>query len=183
MLDRVTAGRTLNFTTSVADYPASDGWTLNYAIVPRSGSGTYTLAGAADSADPTLHRVQASAATTAAWAAGTYSWASWVEKAGEKYEVDSGTLQILPNPSSATTLDLRTVAQKALDDAKAALAAWTPTTRRYQIGGRMMEFHTAADILPVVDYWKTEVAREEAASRKAKGLPDKRRVFLRLGRA
>lgn len=181
MQERLTLGRTLNFATTVADYPASDGWTLKIALIPRAGGSVVTLTSAADGDD---HRFQVTAATTGAWTAGTYNWASWVEKAGEKYDVSQGVTDLLANPESATTgYDIRTQAQKALDDARAALAAWTPTTKRYAINGREMEFSSQADIIALVSYWESEVAREENSARMAKGLATNRQVFVRLGRA
>ena len=71
MLERLVLGDTLNYTTAVADYPASAGWALTYRLVPRSGAGTtieFT-----STADGDLHRLQVSATTTAAWTAGTWS--------------------------------------------------------------------------------------------------------------
>lgn len=180
MQERLTLGRTLNFATTVADYPASDGWTLKIALIPRAGGSVVTLTSAADGDD---HRFQVTAATTGAWTAGTYNWASWVEKAGEKYDVSQGVTDLLANPESATTgYDIRTQAQKALDDARAALAAWTPTTKRYAINGREMEFSSKADIIAIIGYWEQQVAQEERAVAISKGLGDRRQIYLRLGR-
>ncbi len=59
---------------------------------------------------------------------------------------------------------METQAQTALAAAKAALAAWNPTRRRYRIGSREMEFHSAAEILQVIKYWEGEVAKEQIAA-------------------
>jgi len=184
MLERVIVGDTLNFTTSVANYTAADGWTLHYRLVPRGTGTAYEFACAADSADPALHRAQVSVATTAAWTPGTYSWHSWVTKAAESYTFATGSVQLLANPRTSTSaLDLRSEAQTALEAARAALAAWTPTTRRYSIAGREMEFNSPADIVAVISYWEAEVAREENTARINKGQAGNRQVFVRLGRA
>lgn len=180
MLERLVLGDTLNYATSVADYPASSGWVLKFRLVPRvSGSAIEITC----TADGDLHRAQVSASTTAAWAAGTYSWLSWVEQGSEKYSVSNGQIQLIADPRSASApLDLRTDAQVALDQSKAAFAAWTPTTRSYSIGGRSMEFNSPADILPVIRFWEGEVAKEANAAAMAKGMASGRRVFVRLGR-
>lgn len=181
MLERLVLGDTLNYTTAVADYPASAGWALTYRLVPRSGAGTaieFT-----STADGDLHRLQVSATTTAAWTAGTYSWHSWVSLGVEKYTVATGAISLLADPrSSSGPLDLRTEAEIALADAKAALAAWTPTTRSYTIAGRSMTFSTTAEIVPLIQYWEREVAKEKRAVALAKGGPDPRRVYVRMSR-
>lgn len=184
MLDRLVLGDTLNYATTVAGYPASEGWTLSYRLVPRSGAGTaIEFSCSADTTDPEAHRAQVSAATTAAWAAGAYSWFSWVSKAAEKYSVSTGAITLVADPrSSSGPLDLRTEAEVALAQAKAALAAWTPTTRSYTIGQRSMTFNSTADIIPIIQYWEREVAKERRAAARASGLDTGRNVYVRLGR-
>jgi hypothetical protein len=183
-LERLTLGGTLSFTTSVSDYLPTDGWTLKYRLVPRSaGPAPITLTGTQDTTDSSLHRIQASAATTAGWTAGVYSWASWVEKASEKYDITSGVLTLLADPRTATTLDERSQARKALDDAKTAYAAWTPTTLRYKIGEREMWFNSRAEIVETISYWQNEVNREGNAEALSKGLKSRRHIFMRLNRA
>jgi hypothetical protein len=183
--ERLILGDTLNFATSVPDYLPTDGWVLKFRLTPRTGTGAQTLTTVQDSADSSLHRLQVSAAETAAWTAGVYSWFSYVEKASttEKYSVDEGVVTLVADPRTATTLDLRSAACIALDQAKAALAAWTPTTKRYRIGDREMEFQTQGDIVRLINYWEIEVRREQNAERLAEGLRTNRRVFVRLSRA
>jgi enamine deaminase RidA (YjgF/YER057c/UK114 family) len=181
MQARLVLGDTLNFPTTVAGYSAADGWVLKFVLVPRAaGPAPITLTSTADGEQ---HRVQVGATTTAAWTAGAYSWHSWVEKASEKYSVSSGSITLQADPRSAATSDLRSQAQVALEAARAALAAWTPTQRSYTIAGRSMTFNSTADILPIVRYWEQQVAREARAEAASKGLDNGRRVFLRLGRA
>lgn len=184
MQDRLVAGDSLNFTTSVPDYTPADGWTLVYRLVPRSGSGAIQLTSAADPDDSTLHRIQAAAATTAGWAAGTYSWASWVEQGAERHSLSTGVCTILADPATATAnLDLRSDAQRALDDARAAFYAMAaqPHVRRYRIAGREMEFRDTADLAALIDKLEREVAAEDRRERAAKGYADRRRYQVRIG--
>ena len=67
--------------------------------------------------------------------------------------------------------------------AKAALAGWTPTTKRYSINGREMEFNAPADIVRVVRYWQAEVQREERTAQLLAGKADRRKTYVRIGRA
>lgn len=175
------AGDSLNFVTRGGDYPASAGWALKYRLAPLTVGGTpIDLTGTAEGDD---HRVAVAVSTTANWAADTYSWVSWVEKAGEVYTLDKGQLVVRPNPRTLPAgYDSRSQARKALDDAKAAFAAWTPTRRRYKIGQREMEFHGTAEILKQIAFWEAAVAREESEARVAKGLRPKNRILTRFVR-
>lgn len=175
------AGDSLNFVTATPDYPASAGWVLRYRLVPRTVGGTaITLTGIAEGDE---HRVQVAATVTAIWVADNYTWTAWVELGLEKYTVDHGQIVVKPDPRTAAAgYDGRSLAQKALDDARAAMAAWTPTKRRYKIGEREMEFSSVKDVIATVNYWENEVAREARAEDIAAGLGSRRKTFVRLGR-
>ncbi len=53
--------------------------------------------------------------------------------------------------------------------------------KRYAIAGREMEFHSEGDFVVRISFWKAEVAREHAAKKVRNGLPDPRRIYVRLG--
>lgn len=174
-------GETLNLRASVADYPASAGWVLTLYLNPRAGGTARSVTGTADGDD---HLLQAAASTTADWAAGSYGWEVWAALGSERYRVDAGQLQVAASLiGAAAGTDTRTQAEVALDAAKAALAAWTPTTRRYRINGREMEFNSSAEIIAVITHWESEVRRERAAAAIAAGRPSRRKVHVRMARA
>lgn len=182
MQQELIAGDSLSFLTTVSEYPASSGWVLKFRLVPRTGTNSAIELTAA--AEGELHRTTASAASTSAWAADNYTWASWVEKGAEVYSIENGQIVVKPNPRTvAAGHDGRSEAEKALDDANAALAAWTPTTRRYKINGREMEFNGQADILAIISHWTMAVQREQAAKSMAAGRPNPRKMQVRMGRA
>lgn len=184
MQDSLFLGDSLNFTTSVADYLPSDGWTLKFRLIPRVSGAAISITTTQDTTDSSLHRAQVTAATTAAWAAGIFNWASWVEKAAEKYSVSQGVITLRADPrTSSAPYDLRSDAQIALDQARAAFAGWSPTTKSYQIAGREMVFNSAAEILSVISYWENQVLAETNAAGMAAGLKSRRKVMVRLGRA
>lgn len=173
-------GDTLDFTTTLTDYPASAGWVLTYRLVPRTSGTAITIVGIAVGDD---HRTVAAATTTATWTAGEYSFSGYVDLATEHYTVDDGVITLLPNLSTASAYDGRSQAQKALEDAQTALANFQATggrVRRYSIAGREMEFDNGGELLKLVSYWQAEVWKETAAKRRAKGLDDGRRIYLRV---
>ena len=181
MQEELVAGDSLNFPKSTPGYPDSAGWVLTYILVPRTvGGSTISIAATAEGDD---HRVALAATTTAAWAAGNYSWSARVEKSGEKYTVSRGQTVIRPDMTSvAAGYDGRSVAEKALADAKAAFSAWTPTTRRYRIADREHEFSSKAEIVGSIEFWQIELKREQRASALAKGMPDPSKSFVRINR-
>lgn len=184
MLGTHTAGDTLRYTVALADYPAGT-WTLSYRLTPRTAGGTaYSFSATASGAD---HLVDVPAATTAAWVPGWYTLSAWVTSGAQRFQVASEQrqVQILADASSlAAGTDSRTQAELALEQARAALAAWTPTTRSYTIAGRSITFNSTAEIIQLIGYWQGEVQRERRAASIAAGNPDRRRqIFVRMGRA
>lgn len=181
MKSELIAGDTLDFETSVPDYPKSAGWTLTYKLIPRTSGAviSFNASGTAVNADD--YRVQVGSTDTDDWAAGEYSWAAFVTKAGERYTVDSGTLRIKANPATASTLDSRTHARKTLDSIEAVIEGRaTKDQMAYTIGGRELSRTPLKDLLMFRDRYRAEVAREDADERREAGQPIASRLLARL---
>lgn len=175
----LTAGDTLDFETSVPEYPSSGGWTLKYRLAPRSAGTAIDLTATAEGDG---YRVQAAAATTATWAAGFYTWTAYVEKAAERYTVGRGQLEIR---AASTTLaagsDGRTHARKVLDAIEAVLEGRaTLDQQEYAINGRSLKRTPIADLMRLRQLYRNEVQGEEAAANLAAGLGGARKVQVRL---
>jgi hypothetical protein len=128
-VQRLVAGDTLSFTTPAptgadgAVYRPGDGWSLNYRLVLRATATAIALS--ATTEDDDTFRIAVVASTTALWTPGTYDAAAWVTLGADTYTVEPAftEVEILRNPRTATSFDGRTLAAKALADARAALAA------------------------------------------------------------
>ena len=178
------AGDSVDFVTSVPAYPASQGFTLCHRLTPWVAGAAIDMASVTVDIDD--YRTLVSNAVSALWVPGDYSWASWVEKAGERHSVDSGLCKILPDPATATAYDGRSKAQKALEDCQTALANFNAAggkVKRYSIAGREMEFDNATDIMVLVSYWTNEVRLENRGRALREGQADPSRIYMRLGRA
>lgn len=177
----LTAGDTLDFTTSVPDYPASEGWTLKYRLAPRAAGTAYDIT-ATPSGDDYL--VQASAATTANYAPGDYTWTAWVEKAGEVYTVDRGQLEIRARSSTlAPGHDGRSHARKVLDAIEAVIEGRaTKDQEEYQIRDRSLKRTPMAVLLKLRALYLNEVRREDDAANLAAGGRPRNRILVRFGR-
>lgn len=177
MKSTIIAGDTIDFTTSVADYPAGDGYTLTYKLVPRVSGSVISFSASASGDD---YRVQVGSATTATWAAGDYTWAAYVTKAGARYTVDQGLLTIKPDPATASAWDGRTHARKVLEAVEAVLQGRASIDQQeFQIGGRMLKRMPIDDLLKLRANALQEVAREDAEAKLAAGLGVARRIQVR----
>jgi enamine deaminase RidA (YjgF/YER057c/UK114 family) len=166
----LTAGDTLDFTTSVPDYPASAGWTLKYRMVPRTGSNpAIALTAAADGDD---YNVTATSTTTATWALDNYTWSAYVELGAERYTVDRGQLQIRAGSSTMVVgTDGRTHARKVLDAIEALIESkGSADVVEYTIGNRSIKKMPMADLLTWRNNYAYQVQSEERAERLANGL-------------
>lgn len=170
------AGDTAKWYKTLADYLPADGWVLSYTLINATSKITFSA-----STSGTDYLVNVAAATTAAWAAGSYSWRAQVSKAGEIYTVGSGTITVQP-AFAASTLDNRSFARIALANIEAYLQdSANLAASRYQIAGRELQRHSFSDLLKARDKFRIEVAQEDAAAGLAAGLPDRRRVMVRFG--
>lgn len=197
ILQKLVVGDTLDFVDVIASFPATDGWTLKYRLIPEFTTPAQTpITLTASTYQTTDYRVQVSPTTTATWAAGIYTWRRWVEKSGARQSLDTDAtldveqdnrIELLPDPTVlAAGYDGRSTAVRALEEAQAALANFSATggrVKRYAIAGREMEFDQASDILALVKYWENEVSKENAARASQAGKPNPRRYFVRLNNA
>lgn len=172
------AGDSLRLTRTLPDHRPADGWVLHLRLVPRA-AGAQPIALQAQPAGD-AHQLGATAAATATWTPGAYGWSAWVQREAptgtERHTVASGQVTVLPDPQAAAPgVDTRSSARRALDDCRAALAAWNPTRRRYRIGGREMEFQSTADILKLITWWEQQVAQEDPQAARPN-----RRILTRL---
>lgn len=173
--ETIVAGDTAKWVRSLADYPASAGWSLNYTLV--NSAQRYTFSSSASGDD---HLVTVAAATTGNWVAGTYKWRAQAVKASEVYTVGEGTLTIAPSYASAT--ESRSKARIALDNLEAYLADTNNlAASEYQIAGRSLKRHSIPELLQLKSSLQAQVRSEDAAARMAAGLPDPRRVYVRFG--
>jgi hypothetical protein len=183
MKTELIAGDTLDFETAVTEYPATAGWTLTYRLVPRASAGAVISFVA--NATPVLaanYRAQVGPSTTAAWAAGDYSWAAYISKSGIRYTVDSGQLKILPDPGvAAAGTDTRSHARKVLDAIEAVLEKRaTQPQEEIVIDGQQLRRTPFEDLVRLHSRYISMVAAEDAGERLSKGLGGARKVFVRL---
>src|SRR5262249_49015217 len=95
-----TCGDTLAFTINAPpDHLASDGWTLGYSLNLPGSTSTPITFNASASGDN--FAVSVAPSTTDDWAAGDYIWHSFLTKSSDRYQYQSGAIQLQANPAAA----------------------------------------------------------------------------------
>lgn len=152
------AGDTWSWTKSLSDYPAPT-WTLTYYF--RSREGEFNFNAAADGAD---HLVTVTAATTAGYKAGRYGWTVVVTSGSERRTVETGELEVLPDPASTGAgQDPRSHARKVLDAIQAVLEGRaTKDQEEYSIGSRSLKRTPLKDLQALEASYQARVTAEEA---------------------
>ena len=179
---RATAGDTWSWRWSSAEYAASAGWANAWRAV---GTGVALSISATAEGDGFL--ATASAADTAALSVGArglpVTLIGWVSKAGERFQVYSGGLFILPNPATITG-DLRGHATRTLAAIEAMLeGSASKDQRSIKIGDREIARIPIPELLQLRDYYANEARLEKEAAALASGRPRRRVVLTRMGRA
>lgn len=190
LVDKLIAGDALDFDIGVTDsegntYTPADGWAMTLRLVPRTSGSAISISTTA-TADNREFAIEVSSATTANWAAGDYSAFALVTLLGERKTVHIGEVKILSDPGVATTYDVRSDAQKALESLKSALKSYADNGQghvaEYEIAGRRMKFRSSAEIVEQIRYWERVVADEAVAARLAAGETSGRKVYTRFMR-
>lgn len=170
----ITAGVTFERTLDLDPYLASDAWTLSVAL---RGPAVVNISGTVDG---DLHVMTSSAATTATWAPGRYSYSMRVAKAGEVHELETGTVEILPDLATQVAgFDGRTHAEKTLEAVEAVIEnRATIDQERYRINNRELYRTPIAELMKLRDLYRSEVQREKMAERGGKVFGRAVRVVL-----
>ena len=170
------AGDTWKWTRTLADYSAPT-WVLKYRF--KNATSYFEITAAASGSD---HAVTITAATTATYAAGTYTWMAWVEGgSSEKYTVDTGTLTVDPDYRSSTAAyDGRSHARKMLDAIESWIENHDPAVAEYEIAGRRMKYIPIPELIAMRSRYKTEVQSEDNAAAIAKGEGLGRKIQFRV---
>jgi hypothetical protein len=170
----ITAGLTFERIVSLDCYPASEGWALTVAL---RGPAAINLTATVEEGK---HKLRANAETTAEWSAGRYSYSVRVTKDDDVFQVEAGSLQILPDLNAETAPhDGRTHAEKVLEAIEAVIEKRaTLDQERYRINDRELYRTPIADLLKLRDLYRAEVQREKSLERGGKYFGRAVRVVL-----
>lgn len=169
------AGDTARWLKALPSYPATDDWVLAYALVNAGQRIAFTA-----TAQGSDHLVNVPAATTTAWAPGTYDYRASVIRAGDVFTVATGRITI--EPAFGAAVDARSHARRTLQAIEATLEGRASSaTAEYQIAGRQMKYIPVPELLTLRDRYRRDVRAEDAADRIKAGLGNPGRIYVRFG--
>lgn len=179
MQTKLIAGDSFYDKTTHADYSAADGWAQKMRFTPRNAGAAIVLTAAADGDD---FVTTASPTTTAAWVAGAYSYAVWVEKAEERKTLDTGEIQILPDPSTmASGTDTRSHVARTVEMLQAALEGnTTKGVMEYTIADRQLKYIPLTELRVLLDKYEHMLAAENRAKSGNKGSRLGKKILMRF---
>lgn len=158
------AGDTWSWRVSLPDYPAPT-WVLSYILYSPTAKLTLTA-----TADGSAHLITVLPATSEDFVAGRYDWIASVASLDERYQVDAGAMDILPDLAAISTggHDGRSPARIILDAIDASLAGRASGDQvdliRTQLGDRVIQRDPA-----VLLKWRQHYAAIVAAEDRALG--------------
>ena len=178
--DQVTAGDRITWTASVSGYSAAASWVLTYRLA--NSSQLVDITASASGAD---FLVDVPAATSKTWVPGRYQVQGYVTKGTDRYTVEAGYIQVLPNLAAVPPgYDGRTSAETILAQLTAAYQAYLTNgqglMQRYTIGTREVWFRSSAEFIQQINYWKAQVEQERVEASVAAGLGNPRRYRVRF---
>lgn len=152
----VYAGDTLLLTKSLADYSASDGWSLSYFFVSTDGAGkTFNFSATASGSDFSI------SFDTSNVEVGKYQGRAKVTKSGQSFTVWVGQLEILA--SLEQSADTRSQAKRTLDKINAVIEGRADSSiLKSKINGTEIERIPISDLLKLQDEYTRMVAVEDS---------------------
>lgn len=181
--DTLTAGDTWAWTRLLQNYDPDSGWVLSYALVSPTIATPIKITGTNNGDGQ--HKIEVDAVTTAAYAAGYYTWQAYVTNAGttERYKLFDGQLTIEANfATAAGILDARTQVKQVLDALESMILgkALVGDQLHYSINGRTLNRMSPHDIVYWRNYYRSLYTQELRRQRIARGLSDNGKITARF---
>jgi len=155
----ITAGDSLSLLLSFADYPATAGWALSFALAgPSVVAVTSTASGAS-------HALTLTAAQTGDLAAGLYQWRLRAALSGVIETVAKGTTTLVADLGVSVAGAFASYAEQMLAVVRTARAAiLAGEAKMVTINGRMTMFHTLSEVAREEAYWQGRVNAERTGT-------------------
>jgi hypothetical protein len=170
------SGDTLQFTTSLTNYPHSDGWSLAYYFVSVDAIGKNFSV----NATPSTAFYSVSYPTNNV-EFGIYNWCAKVSLNGVVSTVDNGQIEILPSLTQGG--DIRSQAKRTLDNINAVIEGRASSTILESIvEGTRLGRIPHKDLLELQQIYQVKVRNEEIKRLNQQGKPTGRTIFASFTR-
>ncbi|OGR93700.1 MAG: hypothetical protein A2V88_00640 [Elusimicrobia bacterium RBG_16_66_12] len=133
--DRIIAGDTVKWLKEIPDYPPADGWELSYGLHNVSQAKNLDWGVEVTDNGDGRYAVTVPATETETLAPGIYRWQARVSKAGERYTVAHGRLEVRIDAGEGAATDAIERTKRILDAIDAVLEGKASTDEAsYSIG-------------------------------------------------
>jgi len=176
----ITAGDTITWKKTLSDYPAAS-YTLKYRLI--NSAGKYDITAAASGDD---HLITVTAAVSATYTAGTYTWKSFVEKGSggtlERYTIGQGTLTVNPDLAAQEAgYDSRSHVKKVLDSIQSVIESRaTRADLEKEINGKRISFMSPTELIKWHSHYDRLYMQELNAEKIRQGRRTGRKVLTRF---
>lgn len=158
--DKIRAGLTFQQRITLTAYQPPE-WRL---ILVLRGVGAIDMESVPDGAQ---HLLSSDAPTTSTWPAGWYGYSLRVTDGSDVYELEAGTLEIVPDLAAVTAgTDARSHVIKTLAAIEAVIESRaTKDQESYKINNRELRRTPIADLLTLRSHYQAELRRINAAQK------------------
>lgn len=172
------AGDKLEWTQSISDYLSGDGWTA-YCKLSNATQDVGVLTSAPSGE---AHAFAIASATTATWAAGTYQYVIYVEKAGERKTISDGSILIRPDLTTAGAFDDLGHVRRTLAAIETLIEGKVLKDRQsYSVDSRSLTSYSIPELIGLHSRYEQKLAQLKRAERLANGRgPGKSKVRIRF---
>lgn len=171
----IIAGDSLSFEFSSSEYPA-DSWTGTIKLINETNA--YSVA-STDNGNG-VHLFEETAANTAAWVKGSYSYHIVMTAGGIRKTLQNGTIKILPDPADGP-YDVRSDVKKTLDYLDAAInKVANDAILDYQIGNRQIRRIPPGDLMQLHIKYTAMYRKELRDEALANGVPQSSKIKVRF---
>lgn len=171
----IVAGDTLDFTRSLSDFPATNGWSLKYEL--RGGGQAIEFTSTADGA---AHHVKVEEDVTALWLPGDYVLTGYAIEAatGDRHTIYLANCAVLVDQAAAPAeQDTSTHAQRMLQLTEARLEEMAQhVLNRSNVQETEFERVNRLELLKLRNHYKAEVANEQDRQRAQSGQKSRNKV-------
>lgn len=179
--EKICKGDTVKWKKTFSDYPASEGWELNYKLYNADGTDLTTLAFDSEvNDDGNDFQIVIPDDTTTNWTAQQIFFRGYVTKDSETFTVAQGSIEVVSVISSFN--DLKHV-RGVLDAIEATLLGRASESHEsYSIQGRSITKMSPEELMRWRDVYKAELVSLKKAERIRKGLGSKSKIQVRFNR-
>lgn len=178
----VVQGNTWQWSRDFPDYPAGGSYTLAYYF--KSPDSAFSISGVEITANGSAFVATKAATDTASIRPGSYFWQAYATSGAARYLAGEGWMSVTPDLATAGGYDARAHAQKVLDAVEATLEGRASLDQlAISIGGRSLSRTPIGDLLALRDHYRREVQALKSAAALENELGNRRRLFVRFGRA